>query len=261
MGKVLLDALIGAPLDSRGIRGTKLARKSPTGTPGDPAIRPPDDPKWWTSRECQIFLGGISKQRWGRLLTEHAIPTQTDDRGVSRYSCDAIIDLGDRLGLSEQTDSTATALNVLRETLEVMSDYVKQLQGSSFQVLTMLRDENDSLRKLRAEEQASHLSAIRATQEALDRSAERQQAIQQAEGAELRKSVILEYAIQTVAPKLLDQLQKSGHANRVIELVKTLDADQVAAIKVLISPEQANSIDELRAIGTVETQLPAGKPS
>lgn len=205
-----------------------------------------DDPQWWTHRECQVFLGNISKQRWARIRAEHAIACQTDDRGVDRFSAQAVIDLGERLGLAASTDHNHVALEVLRDTIESQGEYVKLLQDNIIKVITVLRDENDSLRKLRAEEQAAHLKSLEATQEALDHSAERAQMLQHAQGIELRQSLALEWLMQKIGPKIMQQWEASGHVKKIVSLVQGLDNSQVEALKVLVTDEQREAIESLR---------------
>ena len=216
-----------------------------------------EEQKWWTPRECQAFLG-ISKQKWGRIRTEYNVPSETTGAGIERFSSESVVDIGERLGLPATDDPNGTAIQVLGDTIEQMgeyhrkavssmSDYVKLLQGMAIEALSMLRSENDSLRTMRAQEQAAHLASLVATQEALDATAERQQLLKQAEGNELRKALALEFLMEKVAPRILEQWKTSGNLGKLVGLVRALDAEQVAAIKTLVTPEQAQAIDDLRA--------------
>ena len=206
---------------------------------------------------------GISRQKWARLRTEYTVPSETDGGGIERFSSESVVDIGERLGLPATDDPSGTAIQVLGDTIETMgeyhrkaissiSDYVKLLQGTVVDVLGMLRSENDSLRTMRAQEQAAHLASLVATQEALDATAERQQLLKQAEGNELRKALALEFLMEKVAPRILEQWKTSGNLSKLVGLVRALDAEQVAAIKTLVTPEQAQAIDDLRA--PVESQ-------
>lgn len=229
----------------------KLAPMASRSKGADPAESPPTGRPWWTARECWTILG-ISRQRWQRLVVEQQLIAQTDDRGVQRFDPDLVEEIGERLGFGNAQDSTVAAMNVLRDTIETMSDYVKLVQSSERETVRMLREENDSLRKLRAEEQAAYLKNLEATQEALDHSAERAQMLQHAQGIELRQSLALEWLMTKIGPKIIEQWQASGHTKKIIELVRALDDSQVEALKVLVNDEQRAAIEALRKAETKE---------
>ena len=205
-----------------------------------------DDPKWWTARECQVFLGNCSRQKWARIRQEHPIPSQTDAKGVERFSAGAVIDIGERLGMAEAIDPNAVAMQTLRELVEILSEHLQKVQNSERLIVEMLRSENESLRTMRAAEQAAHLASLVATQEALDATAERQQLLKQAEGNELRKALALEFLMEKVAPRILEQWKTSGNLSKLTGLVEALTPEQLAMLKTVVSPEQAKALDELR---------------
>ncbi len=147
-------------------------------------------------------MGGISPQQWSRLLKEHTIPTKVDDRGVPRYDADIIEALRDKLGFSLSEDPRDRAIASLHEENESLRRYVKELNDHSLKVTHLLRDENDNIRKMRGEEQAQHLKALIATQEALDLTQERNIDRIKTEAQALRLNAVVDQ-IAAPAGKLL----------------------------------------------------------
>lgn len=203
---------------------------------------------WWPARECWTFLG-VTRQKWQRIVAEHPteLEPKTDDRGIQRFNPDAVEEICDRFGFGASADASTIAITTLRETIESQTDYIKTLQSSEREYARMLREENDDLRKMRKEEQAAHLHALEATQEALDHSAERKAMLQAQEGSELRKSLALEWLTTKIGPKLIEQWRSSGAIKKIAAFVRKLSPDNVAALKMAADdPELNEAIDEIR---------------
>ncbi len=220
---------------------------------------PPETP-WVTAHEARLLLGGISRQRLFQLKIEHQVPT-LEENGVMKYAETALLDVRDKLGIGDTGDPGIMALNVLRDALEsserridAITKYVDLVQSSEREVVKLLRDENESLRTMRAKEQEAHLAAMVATQEALDASAERNQVMQQAEGAELRRTMAVDYLLTKIGPKLMAQWEQSGNSNKLLGLLRGLTHEQVEALKALVSDDERKAIDELRAAPVEEKQ-------
>lgn len=223
------------------------AQKKPHNGNGQPSEQP-----WWPARECWTLLG-VSRQRWQRLVAEHQLEVRTDDRGVQRFDPVVVEELGDRLGLTAAQDSTVVALNVLRETIESMSEYVKLVQSSERETVKMLRDENDSLRKLRGEEQKAHWDAVVATQQALDMSEDRHAARQAQSAQEQRKDKLLTMAqpgLEKLAQQLLSTIgtKEDPRLAMLTNIVGKLGDDETAfvAVSMKLNKDEYTALQTLR---------------
>lgn len=223
--------------------------KRASDAPETPSERP-----WWTSRECWTYFG-ISRQRWQRIVAEQKL-TPRDDDGIQRYDPELIEELGERLGLPATIDPSIGALQILRETLESMGEvlknereenrrYVDLVQSSERETVKMLREENTSLREMRAKEQEAYLRSLEATQEALDHTAERKALVQQQIALSERQDLALGFFMTEIAPKIV-----AGFASKekaiILDLIASLDDEKIALVKELVTEEQFEAIQSLR---------------
>lgn len=178
----------------------------------------------------------------------------SEDGGIPRWDPSVVDELAERYQLANPNDAVTVAVTTMKEVMGTMSDYIKVLQGQNSALAQLLVTENDGLRKLRENEQKAHLEAMLATQEALDLSAERKMALLSQEGSEIRKATAVEWLTKVVGPKLLEQIQNSGASAKIVELARSLNTDQIEALRLVVSAEQFAAIEQLRKQATAESQ-------
>ncbi len=171
-----------------------------------------------------MFLGSMSHQRWGRLLKEHEVSSQTDAKGVLRFDADRVAELSEQLGIGQPGDDPVhTALRVMRETIEALSAYARDVQQSEREYARLLREENASLREMRSKEQEAHLKALEARQEALDLTEDRKLNRIKTEAQAQRLNSVVEQVVAPAGKVLISQLSQSfGQSKKVLpELPQT----------------------------------------
>ena len=227
----------------------RKALKQSAEEPAEGSAEEASEQVWITSRECRLILGGISPQQWSRVLKEHTVPNKIDERGVPRYDADIIEALRDKLGFAVSEDPRDRAIAALHEENDSLRRYTKDVNEYALRIMNVLRDENDSVRKMRAEEQAQHLKALIATQEALDLSAEREIMRAQQAGDEQRKMFAFDWVFNKVGPKIMAQWEEGANTNKIVSLVRSLEPEQFDALKVLVKPDQLQALEALRNDG------------
>ena len=215
----------------------KTARKTkqsidemPDETPVETSVENPHKGEL-TTREARARLGGMSASKFSRVLREFGIEPSSNDRGVLRYDAEHVEEMADRLGLNEPSeDPRDLTIRAQQDQLEFMRNYVELLQESERKAMVLLRDENDNIRKLRAEEQRAYLEAIVTTQEAIDRKHERELEMSVASAEQNRKDEAMRY-LQMAGSAVLSKVGgNSTQTQLVTRLAAKLDDDDARAL-------------------------------
>jgi len=194
-----------------------MTRKTKPETATEPAETASEEPseEWLSTREARMRIGNISPSKWERVRREFRLEGKTDEFGVLRYPSSAVDELADKLGITGDDPRDAT-IAAQRAEIESLRAYTLKMQESERELVKLLRDENENLRKLRAEEQKAHFEAILATQTALDRSAERQ--------AELLRIESKEKRLEALTAMMAPSFKKLGE-----QILSTVNVKQLGA--------------------------------
>jgi hypothetical protein len=195
---------------------------------------------WVSSSEARLTLGGMTKQKWWRVCREYSIKTQLVD-GMVKYDATRVDEVRERLGIATgetHDDPRDVALENFLEENRMLRGYVKELHESERAIVNILREENESLRKLRAVEQKAFLDSMLAMQEAMDHTAERELERKAVEFKQVKMTEGIEMLRDKIIPGLLGQ-------TKIASFVRSLSLEHVAALRTITSPDQFAAIQTM----------------
>lgn len=242
---------------------SKLTDPTPSGeASGEPSGEPSEE--FLSTREARLRLGNISPSKFERLRREFKLEGNTDSFGVIRYSVLAIDELADKLGVAGD-DPRDTTIHALQAALKEREIYIIELQKSERQIVQILREENESIRKQRMNDQETFLKYVVATQEALDRTAERRIQVEEYQAKVKMAQEGFEFAKDQLFPVIMQQLVSNTESEKIRKFVhglstehlialkeNFLDAAQWSAIEKLMNETQRKELGEFEAFRATE---------